>query len=370
MSHEGNGLRSGGHSAHAVQEPWEGCWLSVVVDGGHVQTGPIWLGAADVEELLDVTAAVESQRQAFVALADGSGQLAARLLLPNDADGSVAFCYAARVSPTTGPVAKFGSVNPGNKSRGMPSVSALVVVLDPETGQPRGVLDGEAVTTARTSAASALAAEVLGRKGPRELAVLGCGTQGRAHVRALVATGNVLRVRMYGPTQSTCREMSAALEEELDVPVQASATAEGAVEGADLVVTATTSTVPVLQAQWLRPGATVLSIGSFAPDRSEVGDDVVAAAGLVVVDHAETALTQSGQLAHAVASGTLAPDGVEGLGDVIIGRAAGRQREDDIVLYTSVGLGIQDAAVATLLLQRAVAQGRGVPIGADRPGHS
>jgi ornithine cyclodeaminase/alanine dehydrogenase-like protein (mu-crystallin family) len=333
-----------------------------------VHTGLIWLGAADVEELLDVTAAVESQRQAFIALADGSGQLAARLLLPNEADGSVAFCYAARVSPTTGPVAKFGSVNPRNKSRGLASVSALVVMLDAETGQPRGVLDGESVTTARTSAASALAAEVLGRKGPRELAVLGCGTQGRAHVRALVATGNVVRVRMYGPTQSTCHETSAALEAELGVPVQPSATAAGAVEGADLVVTATTSAVPVLQAEWLRPGTTVISIGSFAPDRCEVGDDVLAAANVVVVDHAETALAQSGQLVRAVASGTIAPDDVAGLGDVLIGRAAGRQSEEDIVLYTSVGLGIQDAAVATLLLQRAVAQSRGVPIGADHGG--
>jgi ornithine cyclodeaminase len=333
-----------------------------------VHAGLVWLGPADVEELLDVPAAVESQRQAFTALADGSGQLAPRLLLPNEADGSVAFCYAARVSATTGPVAKFGSVNPGNKARGLPSVSALVVVLDPDTGRPRAVLDGEAVTTARTAAASALAAEVLGRDGPRELAVLGCGTQGRAHVRALVAAADVVRVRMYGPTAGTCGDTAAALRAELGVPVLPCATAEEAVSGADVVVTATTSTTPVLAAGWLRPGTTVISVGAFAPDRCEVGDDVVAAADLVVADHAGTALAQSGQLVRAVASGVLDPSRVAGLGDVLIGRAAGRRSADDIVLYTSVGLGIQDAAVAALLLDLAAAQGRGVPVGADQAG--
>ena len=117
------------------------------------------LDREDLDALLDLNVVIESQREAFVALADGTGQLAPRLLLPaREAD--VSFCYAARVSPHTGAVCKFGSVNPRNPSIGLPTVSALVLVQDPETGRPIALLDGDAVTVARTSAATVLAASV------------------------------------------------------------------------------------------------------------------------------------------------------------------------------------------------------------------
>src|SRR5690606_13806049 len=307
-----------------------------------------------IDGLLDLDTMVRSQRTAFAALAGGTADLAPRVLLP-DSVGSVAFCYAARLSPETGAVAKIGSVNPANRVRGVPSVSATVLVLDPVTGRPRALIDGEGITTARTAAATALAAQELARPGAARLAVLGSGTQGRAHIRALTSHLGLSDVRLWSPNEHhrecAARELSGEPGRSV-IPV---ATAEAAVCGADIVVTCTTSREPVLRAEWLTPGATVLGVGSFAPDRREVGGDVLRSAASVVVDHAETAVRQAGPIVHALGTGVRRRDELVDLGDVVLGKVSGRYADSDVVFYNSVGVGVQDAAVAWLLLERAEA---------------
>ena len=172
---------------------------------------PVWhpsdmlvLSAADVERLFTLNVAIESQRAAFTALGRGTAVLPPRLLVPG-AGESVAFCYAARLSPGGAAVSKFGSVNPANSARGLPSVTALVTVLDAETGQPVAVMDGTSVTTIRTSAASAVAASVLARPGARTLAVLGSGVQAKAHVTALSAVLDLDEVRIWSHVGAAAR---------------------------------------------------------------------------------------------------------------------------------------------------------------------
>jgi ornithine cyclodeaminase/alanine dehydrogenase-like protein (mu-crystallin family) len=320
------------------------------------------LSRQEIDTLLDLESVVESQRAAFISLAAGTAQLAPRVLLANPDDGSVAFCYTARLSAETGPVCKFGSVNPANQIAGMPSVSALILVLDAHTGQPRAMLDGEAITTARTPAASVIAARALARTGSHIVSVLGCGTQGKAHARALARSLPVAEVRMWSPLSAERERVAAELASELETKILAAATAFDAVGGASLVVTATTSSEPVLQADWIAPGTTVLSVGSFAPDRREVGDDLIRRAGAVVVDHLDTALAQAGPIVHAASSGALTPQRIVSLGEVLTGSRPGRTSDSDIIFYNSVGLGIQDAAAAWLVLDRAAARGLGTTI--------
>lgn len=320
------------------------------------------LSRQEVDDLLDLESVIESQQTAFVRLASGAAQLAPRVLLSGTDDGSVAFCYAARLSPDTGPVCKFGSVNPGNPGAGLPSVSALVVVLDPRTGQPRALLDGEAITTARTPAATVVAARALMRTGDQVASVLGCGTQGRSHARALARSLPVSEIRMWSPTRDKRERVAAELAAELEVKVLAVDTALDAAAGASIIVTATTSSEPVLRAEWIEPGSTILSVGSFAPQRREVGDDLIRRADKVVVDHLDTALAQAGPIVHAVSSGVLVPDHITSLGEVLTGTRPGRTSERDVIFYNSVGLGIQDAAAAWLALDRAAARGLGTKI--------
>jgi ornithine cyclodeaminase/alanine dehydrogenase-like protein (mu-crystallin family) len=320
---------------------------------------PLLLGADDVAKLFDLDSGLASQREAFSRLGRGEADQPARLMLPVPQDGSLAFCYAARLAPGSGAVSKFGSVNPGNAAAGLPTVSATVLVLDPDDGRLVAIIEGTTLTGLRTSAASALAATLLAQQGAATAAVLGPGVQGRGHVRALAHALPLEEVRLWGRDRRAAELAAAALDQEVRPRVLAAATVAEAVAGAAVVATCTTSPTPLLEAEQLSPGATIISIGSIAPDRSEVGLSVVAAAGTVVVDHPPAALEHAGPVIQALAAGLLREADLVGLGDVVTGRHPGRRGPDDLVIYNSLGLGVQDAAAALAIVERAERLGVG-----------
>jgi ornithine cyclodeaminase/alanine dehydrogenase-like protein (mu-crystallin family) len=313
----------------------------------------LYLSAADVASLFDAASAIESQRVAFTALGERTAVLPGRVMVSNPADGSVAFCYAARLSPQSEPVSKFGSVNPANSAKGLPSIAAVITVLDADTGRPVAIMDGTIVTTRRTAAASAVAAEILHGPEVTDLAVLGYGTQGREHVRMLRRVLPIRTVRLWGPSEQRCATAARELAAETGLTIHACSTPRQAVAGAQVIVLCTLSSAPVVQATWLAPGATVMSIGSIEPDRHEVGADVVAAAARVIVDDPATAAAHAGPIMGALRTGILTRENLIGLGDVLVGREKGRVHPDDIIYYNSTGIGVQDAAAATALLARA-----------------
>ncbi|WP_020670624.1 ornithine cyclodeaminase family protein [Amycolatopsis nigrescens] len=305
--------------------------------------------AAEIAAALDVPAAIESQWRAFTALATGVARMPEKIMVPGPGDGSVALAYAARVSPETGPVCKFVSFNPGNDALGLPSINGMIVALHQETGVPVALLDGAAITTARTSAASAVAVDALAVPEAGELAVIGCGAQGRAHVRAIAAVRAPRRVRMFSPTAERRREAVAALAREF--PVEESMSVAEAVDGADMVVLCTVSEEPVLSASQVSPGALVLAVGSFEPHRREVGRDLLAMAAAVVVDHAGTAAAHAGPVLDALAAGVIT-EPLE-LGDVLLGRSTARRSPEDVIFYNSTGIAVQDAAAVWAVLTAA-----------------
>ncbi|RZQ60802.1 ornithine cyclodeaminase family protein [Amycolatopsis suaedae] len=307
------------------------------------------LDAAAVRAALDVGTAIASQRLAFRALGEGTAVMPPKSLVPG-ADGALALAYPARVSAETGPVCKFVSFNPGNAGRGLPSIHGLIVALHAETGVPVAVLDGAEVTTIRTSAASAVAVDVLSTPDSGDLAVIGCGVQGVAHVRAIAAVRPLRRVRLFSRTGQSRRAAAQTLAAELDVEVSAVDSARDAVEGADLVALCTVSTTPVVESAWLADGCTVLSVGSFEPHRSEVGLDTLRRA-TVVVDHLPTARAHAGPIVDGIAAGILTESGIEQLGDVLVGTSPGRTGQRDIVFYNSTGVGVQDAAAVWTALE-------------------
>jgi ornithine cyclodeaminase len=318
----------------------------------------LFLGPDRVAELLDPDTAIRSQRAAFTALGDGTADLPDKIMHPSRFDDGVVFAYLSRLSADTGAVAKVGSVNPRNAAAGLPTVHAVVTVLDPVTGRLVAVLDGTTVTTLRTAAASAVALDALAGAGSADLALIGSGTQALAHARAVARVRDLTSVRVWSPTAPHRERAARTLAAELGVAARAARSAEEAVTGASLVAACTLSTTPVVRGAWLAPGCTVVSVGSFEPTRREVDADVLSRAAAVVVDDPATAARHAGPIVDLLRTGRPAGKEPIGLGAVLTGRHPGRRRPDDIVYYNSVGLGVQDAAAAWAVVRAARAGNR------------
>ncbi|WAU83956.1 ornithine cyclodeaminase family protein [Streptomyces sp. Qhu-G9] len=322
------------------------------------------LSRDQVAGLLDTDAAIRSQRAAFTALGDGTAELPGKIMHPSGLDDSVVFAYLARLSADTGAVAKFGSVNPGNAAGGLPTVHAVINALDPVTGRLVAVMDGTEVTTLRTAAASAVALDALATPDSAELGLLGSGTQALAHARSVARVRDLRAVRLWSPTPDRRDRAARLLAAELAISVEAVDLPEEAVAGLPMVAACTLSRTPVVRGEWLAPGCTVVSVGSFEPSRSEVDPAVLRRAAAVVVDDPATAAGHAGPVVDALRSGTLAHDDLIPLGAVLTGRREARTSARDIVYYNSVGLGVQDAAAAWAVIDAARERARG---GEPRP---
>ncbi|TQL70480.1 ornithine cyclodeaminase [Nocardioides albertanoniae] len=312
------------------------------------------LSAADVRSLFTPRLALEAQREAFTRLGAGEASQPPRLLVPGP-DSSVSFCYSSRLAPDAPAVSKFGSVNPANAARGLGAVHSVITVLDPETGAPRAIINGDSVTALRTSAATTLAMQQLAPDAARIL-VVGTGAQARAHLDAFAVSHPGAARTVWG------RRTSVATEVADDHGAAVAGELEAAVGAADVVVLCTSSLTPVIEDAWVTDGTVVASVGSFAPDRVELPPSLLARS-TVVVDYRASALTDSGPVVEALASGSVDPDRITDLGALLTGTATLDRGTADPVTYFSVGVGVQDAAAAAVIL--AAAEQHGVGTHAD-----
>ena len=302
-----------------------------------------------VRENFTLKRAFDSQRDAFRALGNGTAVLAHRVTLEG-ADGSIAFSYLARLTPDGDAVNKLGSVNPGNADRGEPTISATVYVLDAQTGRPAATLEATELTTLRTAAASALAVEQMAHGDAATLGIIGAGVQARAHAMAISRVRDLREILIAARSAERAARVVDELTPLLGARLRVASAEEAA--GADILATCTTSCGPVLETPWISPGAMVVSVGAFAPDRIELPASLLERAERVVVDHVPTASEQSGSVLQWIGQDpVLAESALLGLGDVVTGRARSRVTADGIIVYLSVGLGIQDAAAAVELLR-------------------
>ena len=249
-------------------------------------------------------------------------------------------------------------IMPGNPARGLDSHQGTVTLFDGSTGQPRAILDASAVTAVRTAAVSAVATRVLARDDARVLAILGAGVQGRAHLRALPAVREFDEVRVFSPSGEHARAVAALG----DGRVAVATSAEEAVRGADVVVLATSSPSPVISREWLTPGAHVNAVGASVPSARELDVETVAACALFC-DSRESLRHEAGEYRLAVEQGAIAGENhVRGeLGEVLAGMADGRSSADELTVFRSLGLAVEDLAAA----ERAVARARELGIGTE-----
>jgi ornithine cyclodeaminase/alanine dehydrogenase-like protein (mu-crystallin family) len=230
-------------------------------------------------------------------------------------------------------------------NQGVPTHHAVIQLFKPETGEPLVTMDGRLITEERTAAVSAVATRLLARPEAAILALIGAGAQARSHLKALRLVRNFREVRVWSPRRARAfaREHG----------IRAAASAQAAVAGADVIVTATTSRTPILHGEWLAPGAHVNAVGAPRPDWRELDDDLLRRARLFV-DSREAAVKESGDVR---AAGAIVGE----IGEVVAGTKPGRSSRDEITVFKSLGLAVEDVVAADLVYRKSLRRPRRKP---------
>ncbi len=296
-----------------------------------------------VEQAFPLEIAMETQRKVFAAFERGDAVMGKRGVIPNGSDAS--FAYVARASQNGPTIVKFGSVTNSNATRGLPVVQAYICILDPVTGTLKSFIDGESVTRIRTTAASMVAAQALAAQS-KTIAVIGAGLQGIAHARAAIELFSPESLILVARTLSADAK---GLENEFP-QVRISQDLDETIGAADLVFVCTNTINPVIT-KAPKQGTTIISIGSFSPNREEIAGSVVAQADLIFGDDSQTIQSQSGSVIAAIKENPELENKVVSLGSLLNNPALGRTAPDQVIMYFSVGLGIQDAAIVEKYLE-------------------
>ena len=258
--------------------------------------------------------------------------------------------------------AKLVTVFGQNPAKGLPSHLATILLFDPETGALMAVMDGRYITEARTAAVSAVSAKAMARPDASRLAILGSGVQARSHLEALVEVRALADVRVWSPQPRSRERFVADMAGKVAPPIRACVSAEEAVRGADIVVLVTSSPTPVVDDAWVANGAHVISVGACRPDQREMAPALVAR-GRLVVDSRAAALVESGDVVQGIREGRFAEAHVIGeLGEVLLGRVTGRRHADEVTIFKSLGMAVEDVAAADLVYRRAEDTGAGTAL--------
>ena len=315
------------------------------------------LSMGDVQRLLSMRDALNAVEMAFREKSRGNVEMPPKVyvfLRRFSGDFRVMPAYMPSLNAAG---VKVVNVHPGNRDRGLPTVMASILLLDPETGRPQALLDGTLLTSIRTGAAGGIATRALARKNSRRVCFVGCGVQANYQ---LIAHKEVL-----GDFEGSAYDISSAqansfvaFAKQNGVNVTVASSVRECTEGADVVVTTTPAREPVVMDEWISEGTHINAIGADAPGKAELDPRILKRAR-IFVDDLEQA-SHSGEVNVPLSKGILKADDIAGeLGDVLEGRITGRTSDRDVTVFDSTGLAVQDIAVASLVYRKAVELGVG-----------
>ena len=320
------------------------------------------LTAKDVRSLLTIDECIEAVERAFLAYGERRAGPPAVLSLHTSRGG---FHIKAGLLELTKPyfAAKVNGNFPENRTQlDLPTIQGVIVLCDAECGSPLAIMDSGDITSLRTAAATAVAAKHLALRNSRVVTVCGCGTQGRIQLKALSRVCDLQSAFAYDESAERAWYFASALSEELAIPVVVAANLSVAVRQSDICVTCTTSQRPLLNPEDVMSGTFIAAMGADNPHKQEV-HPVLMAKSKVVVDVLEQCAVM-GDLHHALEAGamTLADVHAE-LGEVVAGAKAGRESDQEITVFDSTGMALQDVAAAGVVYEKAVRLGVGVRLG-------
>ena len=317
----------------------------------------IVLNQSEVEHLLDMEGCIEAMAGILEALARGElFQPLRSIAFPPGESSGIGLMPAHRSGADAAYALKTICLFPDNPKRGLDAHQGTVTLFSGETGEVRALMNASAITAIRTAAVSAVATRLLAREDASELAIVGSGVQGRSHIEAMRAVKPWERIRVASRTH---KHAQAVAEE---TGAEAVESVEEAVRGADVVVTATNSREPVLRHEWLKPGAHVNAVGSSIPKARELDTATIVASSLFV-DRRESTLNEAGDYLVPFQEGAIGPDHIKAeIGEVLIGKHPGRTAPDELTVFKSLGLAVEDLAAAEYVVRRAQETGAGTTV--------
>lgn len=310
----------------------------------------------DVEALLTMPECITAMEDALSALAKGDVHNPLRSVVRAEgASGFLGLMPAYRRGPTPAYALKEICLYPGNPARGLDTHLGAVLLHSGETGELLAVLNASAITAIRTAAVSAVATKLLAREDAHTLAIIGAGVQARSHLLAIPHVRDIREIRLVSRTPAKAEALAAGFQN-----VRIAGSIEEAVRGADIIVTATSSREPVVRREWISDGAHINAVGSSIASTRELDGATVAASSLFV-DRRESTVNESGDYLMALKEGAIAgPEHIRAeLGEILSGQTSARISRDEITLFKSLGVAIEDLAAAQFLYQKAKAAGAG-----------
>ena len=325
----------------------------------------LFLNRKQVEGLLDLDALAEALAPAMQELSAGSVSMPPRVgAFVREREGLLGVMPVYLESSKT-LAAKLVGIFPHNVALDVPSHQALIAIFDADTGTPLAVMDGEVITATRTAAGSALATKLLARPDAAVLTIVGTGVQARTHAQAISRVRDLREIRVVGRSPGKANALANELSANLAISARAVDSLPAALQGADLVCTTTHAQDPVMEGSWIEPGTHMNSVG-FNPRGREL-DAATVVKSVVVVESRKSALSPppsgANDLLWPIRDGLIAEDHIRAeIGELLDGTRPGRTSDEQITLYKSVGVAVQDAAAANLVLTAAKEKGVGTEL--------
>jgi ornithine cyclodeaminase len=318
------------------------------------------LSHTEVEQLLPMQECIDVMEEALSALARGDVHLPLRTIVkPPEAKGVMALMSSFRAGEAPLFGLKAICVFPGNAAIGKDAHQGGVLLFSGETGELLALVNASAITAIRTAAVSGVATRLLARNDSSELAIIGAGVQACSHLEAMACVRSIKRVRVAARRSESAHRFAGEIQAKFPFPIEPVENAAAAVRGADIIVTATTAREPVLKREWISPGTHINAIGTFSFNAREI-DTATMAAATLFVDRRESALNEAGDYLIAAKEGAIGPEHISAeLGEVLTGAHSGRRSREEITLFKSLGLAIEDLASAAYVYGKAQKQNSG-----------
>lgn len=317
------------------------------------------LSKEDIKKVFTIRDAIEADKEAFKLFSQGKSEVPLRTVIDAEKNEGTFLFMPSYVEELECAALKVVNIFPKNMERSLPTAPAQVLLIDGTTGIVSAVLDGTYVTQLRTGAASGSAFDIFGVKNAKIGALIGTGGQAATQLEAMLAVRQLDEVRVYDLNFDRTKTFAEKMQEELKeykTKIIAVESSDEAIDNADLVVTVTPSSKPVFDGNKIKKGATVSCVGSYQPHMQEMDPAVLVRASKLYFDSEEAVLSEAGDILIPLADGTITKDKFTGdIGQVLLGNLVGRENDEEIIVFKTVGIGTQDLLAAKHIYDKAVA---------------